>query len=65
LFDANDPRSIAETIVSAIENRNLRQSAAGVNQQMILARADYEQTMKRVDEFYEKVVRSVSKQVVD
>ena len=65
LFDANDPRSIAETIVSGIENKSLRQKAAGSNQQMIVTRAEYQQTMKRVEEFYERVVRHTSRQVCD
>lgn len=63
LFDATNPRSIADAIVSVIENKNLRQSAAGLNQNIISARAEYRQNMQRVEEFYEKVVRYTGRQV--
>jgi glycosyltransferase involved in cell wall biosynthesis len=56
LFDSNDPHSIANTLVTALENKNLRNKAAGLNQKMITARAEYRHTMQRVEEFYRKVV---------
>jgi glycosyltransferase involved in cell wall biosynthesis len=57
LFDPNDPRSIAKAIVAGIENKSLRQKAAGFNQEMISARAEYGQTMGRVEEFYGRVIK--------
>jgi glycosyltransferase involved in cell wall biosynthesis len=57
LFDPTDPHSIADTIVSALENKNLRQTAAGLNQKIIATRAEYNQNMKRAEEFYEEVVK--------
>src|SRR5258706_7344079 len=60
LFDSNDPSSIADSIVIAIENKNLRSKAAGLNQDIIASRAEYKQNMQRAEEFYKKVV---SKQV--
>ena len=56
LFNANDPRSIADAILTAIENKNLRTKAAGLNQEIIAARAEYKHTMQRVEEFYRRVV---------
>jgi len=55
LFDSNDPQSIADALITAIENKNLRKVAAGVNQTIISARAEYKSNMQRVEEFYEKV----------
>ena len=63
LFDPTKPRSIADAIVSAIENKNLRQKAAGLNQDIISARAEYQQNMQRVEEFYEGVVRYTGRHV--
>jgi glycosyltransferase involved in cell wall biosynthesis len=57
LFDPTKPRSIANTIVTAIKNKNLRQTAAGLNQNMIAARAEYQHNMQRAEEFYRKVVK--------
>jgi len=56
LFDANHPRSIADAILTAVKNENLRRQAAGLNQNMIAARAEYETNMHRVEKFYSKVV---------
>jgi glycosyltransferase involved in cell wall biosynthesis len=55
LFDSNDPQSIAEAIIYAIENKNLREKAAGVNRALISARAEYGNTMQRVEAFYKLV----------
>ena len=55
LFDSTDPRSIAEALIAAIENKNLRTKAAGLNQQIISARAEYRQNMLKAEEFYRKV----------
>jgi glycosyltransferase involved in cell wall biosynthesis len=56
LFDADHPRSIADAILTALENENLRTKAAGLNQNMIAARAEYEPNMHRIEEFYRKVL---------
>ena len=59
LFDSNNPRSIANAIISAIENKNLREKAAGLNQNIIAARAEYKQNMQRAEGFYEEVMRTI------
>jgi glycosyltransferase involved in cell wall biosynthesis len=55
LFDATDPRSIASAIIHAIENKNLREKAAGLNRGIISARAEYKQNMQRAEGFCEIV----------
>jgi glycosyltransferase involved in cell wall biosynthesis len=57
LFDSTNPGSIADAIVTAIENKNLRNNATGLNQEIIAARAEYKQNMQRAEEFYRKVYR--------
>ncbi len=56
LFDSKNPQSIAEAIISAIENKDLRDKAAGPNQDMIAARAEYGRNMQRAENFYQRVV---------
>jgi len=57
LFDSTDPSSIADAIIQAIENKNLRNKAAGLNQEIITTRVEYKSNMARVDEFYKHVGR--------
>lgn len=59
LFDSNNPQSIANAIISALENKNLREKAAGLNREIISARAEYSQNMQRAREFYEEVMRTI------
>ncbi len=56
LFDSNEPISIADAIISAIENKNLRSKAAGLNQTIISAQAEYQHNMQTVEAFYKIVV---------
>ena len=53
------PRSIADAVLSAIENKNLREKAAGLNPEIIAARAEYSQNMQRAEGFYEEVMRTI------
>jgi glycosyltransferase involved in cell wall biosynthesis len=55
LFDSTDHQSIANSIVQAIENKSLRQKAAGLNMKLITTRAEYRQCMDQVDKFYNYV----------
>lgn len=57
LFDSTDPASIADAILTAIENKNLRENAAGLNQKIIADRAEYQHNMERAEAFYREVVR--------
>jgi glycosyltransferase involved in cell wall biosynthesis len=55
LVDPNDPQSIADAILLGLEQKGLRQNAAGLNAKLISARAEYETNMKRVVEFYQNL----------
>ncbi len=61
LFDSNDPRSIADAICSAIENKTLRKQAAELNSQIISSQAEYQSNMKRAEEFYARVISTQRK----
>ena len=56
LVDATDPIQIAHGILRALEDKNLRRVAAGLNQDLIRQRAEYGQCMQRASEFYVKVI---------
>jgi glycosyltransferase involved in cell wall biosynthesis len=55
LFDSTSPQSIADAIIHAIENKNLREKAAGLNQEIIASRAEYMSNMEKAEEFYKRV----------
>lgn len=63
LMNPNDPQSIADALLLGLEREDLRRDAADLNAQIISARADYGVNMKRVEEFYEEVVKFTSKHV--
>ncbi len=56
LVDVTDPHSVADAILQALENKNLRQSAAGINQELILERAEYARCMSTAEHFYRRVI---------
>ena len=58
LFDSNNAQAIADAIVIAIENKNLRERAAVLNREIISARAEYGHNMKRAEVFYEEILSS-------
>jgi glycosyltransferase involved in cell wall biosynthesis len=57
LCNPMDPQSIAEAVIAVIESKNLRDKAAGLNRDIISARAEYEQNMSRAERFYEEVYK--------
>jgi glycosyltransferase involved in cell wall biosynthesis len=59
LTDATDPQKLADAILEGLENKNLREKAAGLNQKTIMERAEYTNTMKRVAEFYQNIKRKL------
>jgi glycosyltransferase involved in cell wall biosynthesis len=63
LFDSTNPQSIADAIVVAIENKDLRKKAAEFNQEIISTRAEYNINMSKVEQFYAKVYGYTSRQV--
>ncbi|MDP1547758.1 MAG: glycosyltransferase family 4 protein [Anaerolineales bacterium] len=58
LVDAASPQSIADAVLLGLEREDLRREAAGLNANMISARAEYGVTMKKVAEFYASVMRN-------
>lgn len=63
LFDSTNPQSIAEAIKTAIENKNLRKVAAGLNREIIASRAEYKMNMQKAEVFYEEVYKYTSRYV--
>ncbi|MBI3170509.1 MAG: glycosyltransferase family 4 protein [Chloroflexi bacterium] len=62
LFDSNDPQSIADAILLGLEREDLRTEAAGLNTNIISARAEYGANMQNVVKFYAEVIsRQVNK----
>lgn len=58
LVNPNDPQSIADAILLGLEREDLRRDAAGLNANIISAKAEYEGNMGRVVEFYNSVIRN-------
>ena len=56
LVDPTDPGSVANAILEGLENKNLRREAAGINQELILERAEYESCMSAAEHFYRRVI---------
>jgi glycosyltransferase involved in cell wall biosynthesis len=63
LFDSTDPQSIAEAIMAAIENKNLRKKATGLNREIIASRAEFMMNMQRAEMFYEEVYKYTGRYV--
>ncbi len=55
LVDSADPSALANAIINAIKNKDLRKQAAGHNRSLIAKRAEYAQNMARAEEFYKTV----------
>ena len=58
LVDPTDPQSIAKGVLLSLERKDMRRVAAGLNTKIISARAEYTQCMKRVEKFYESVIKA-------
>ena len=56
LVDSGNPSSLANAIIKAIKNKDLRANAAGLNHEIITSRAEYKRNMARVEEFYRRVI---------
>lgn len=57
LADATDPASLAQAMLAALENKNLRDQAAGLNREIIASRAEYTRCMAEAEGFYKNVMR--------
>jgi glycosyltransferase involved in cell wall biosynthesis len=56
LIDATDAGKLAEAILAALEDKNLREKAAELNQKMIIERAEYRRCMAKAAEFYQTII---------
>ena len=56
LFDPNDPKSLADVILYAADQSDLRMSAAKYNTRLIAERAEHWRVMREADEFYQRLV---------
>ncbi len=56
LTDATDPQKLADAILEGLENKALREQAAGLNQKMITERAEYTRCMNQVEKFYSRLI---------
>jgi glycosyltransferase involved in cell wall biosynthesis len=56
LVNPADPQDIADAILMVLQREDLRRDAAGLNANLISARAEYETNMKRVVEFYKSIL---------
>jgi hypothetical protein len=57
LVDPADPHALAGAILTALENKSLREKAAGLNAGLVAERADYSRNMPLAERFYEQVMR--------
>jgi glycosyltransferase involved in cell wall biosynthesis len=61
LVDPSDPDSLAEAILSALDQPELRARAAEHNRRIITDRADYAQNMTQAEAFYNRLVHPEQK----
>jgi glycosyltransferase involved in cell wall biosynthesis len=57
LADPTDPQRLAESIVKALKNKDLREQAAMQNSKIIKERAEYYACMLKAESFYQNVIR--------
>jgi glycosyltransferase involved in cell wall biosynthesis len=58
LVDPSDPKALAEAILKAISQPDLRRQARIQNVRLIKERAEYRKVMKQADEFYGSMIRN-------
>jgi glycosyltransferase involved in cell wall biosynthesis len=58
LSDTTDPEKLAESMISALKNKDLRRNAANQNSKIIKERAEYNACMKLAGGFYERLCSS-------
>ena len=56
LVDSGDPSALAEAILRAVKNKDLRAQAAGQNGTLIASRAEYARNMAKAEDFYQTVI---------
>jgi glycosyltransferase involved in cell wall biosynthesis len=58
LVNPDDPRALADAMLQALMQPDLRQRARQVNTQLVAERAEYGQVMRRATDFYEQIVKT-------
>lgn len=58
LFDPNDPQALANGIIRALNDSNLRAAAQAHNTQLIADKAERHQTMSKAEMFYKSMLKS-------
>jgi glycosyl transferase family 1/glycosyl transferase family 4 len=58
LADATSPQNLAQAILEALENKDLRHHAAGLNKKIIMERAEYGRCMAQAAGFYRRIAAS-------
>ncbi|HET6845456.1 MAG TPA: glycosyltransferase family 4 protein [Anaerolineales bacterium] len=58
LVDATDVEQVADAILRGLQDKDLRQRAAGLNQALIRQRAEYGRCMQQAADFYARVIAS-------
>jgi glycosyltransferase involved in cell wall biosynthesis len=56
LTDATDPVRLAESIIKALKNKDLREQAAGLNAKRIAEGAEYKVSMSQASAFYQRII---------
>jgi glycosyltransferase involved in cell wall biosynthesis len=56
LIDPRDPQSLAEAILQALEDSDLRARAENHNTDLIAERAEYTHCMRRAEAFYNQIL---------
>jgi len=56
LTDSTNPRRVAESIVRALQNKDLREQAAGLNVKRVAERAEYNACMAQAASFYQRII---------
>jgi glycosyltransferase involved in cell wall biosynthesis len=58
LVNSSDPDSLADAVLSALDQPDMRRKAAEHNRRLIADRAEYSQNMVRADAFYTRLIHS-------
>jgi glycosyltransferase involved in cell wall biosynthesis len=60
LCDPTSPQSLAQAILRAIDDVELRRRAREINGGLLAQRADYQKVMAQAEQFYQKIIQSSS-----
>jgi glycosyltransferase involved in cell wall biosynthesis len=57
LVDAGDPQALAQAILQALDQPDLRLKARGINLKLVQERAEYQWVMGQADAFYSSIIK--------